>query len=79
VPEGRDRGHVGAPEQSLWLHVHGHLAAVAASLVWDPAKVHDAVNGSVDDLRGELVVELVQRGEGQSVELRSGRAVAQIR
>src|SRR6185312_4780426 len=30
VPKRRDRGHVGGPEPSVWLHQDGHLAAVAA-------------------------------------------------
>jgi hypothetical protein len=29
VPERPDRGHVGSPEQSVWLYENGHLAAVA--------------------------------------------------
>ena len=37
-------------EQAVPLHVHGHLAAVAARPVRDPAEVHDPVNGPVDDL-----------------------------
>jgi hypothetical protein len=79
VPERRDRGHVGGSKQTVSLYQDGHLAAVAAGRVWDPAHVHDAVHGPVGDLRGELVVEQVERGEGERVEVRAGWDVAQIR
>src|SRR5829696_7648913 len=37
------------------------------------------MNRPVDDLRGKLVVEQVERGEGKGVEVRTGWGVAQIR
>jgi hypothetical protein len=40
--------------------------------------VHDAVNGPVGALRGELVVCQVERGGRKRVELRSGRPIAQV-
>ena len=79
VPERPDRGHVGDPEQSVRLRVDGHLAAVAARPVRDPADVHDAVHGPVGDLRRPLVVDQVERGERERAEVRAGRSVAQIR
>src|SRR6266540_996374 len=63
VPERLDRRHVGGPEQSVWLYENGHLAAVAAGLVWDPAEVQDPVHCAVGDLRGELVLEPEVWGE----------------
>ncbi len=71
VPERPDRGHVEGPEQPVWLHQDGHLAAVATGPVRDPADVHDRVNGPVNDLRGKLVLEQVERGEGKLVEVRA--------
>ena len=50
VPEGSDRRHVGGPEQSVRLHVHGQLASVAAFPVPDPADVHHAAHCPVRDL-----------------------------
>src|SRR6266581_2382053 len=79
VPERPDRGHVAGPEQPVGLDEDGHLAAVAAGPVWNPAEVHDPVNGPVDDLRGPLVAGQVQRGEGERVEVRAGWGLAQIR
>src|SRR5271170_3450376 len=79
VPERPDRGHVAGPEQPVWLDEDGHLAAVAAGPVWNPAEVHDPVNSPVDDLRGPLVAGQVQRGEGQGGDVRAGWGLAQIR
>ena len=56
VPERPDRGHVEGPEQAVWLHEDGPLAAVAADAVRDPADEADPVHGSVGDLQGPLVV-----------------------
>jgi hypothetical protein len=53
---------------------NGHLAPVAAGPVGDPADVHDRVNGPIDELRRPLVVEQVERGEGERVEVRAGGA-----
>jgi hypothetical protein len=80
VPEGPDRGHVGGSEPTIGLRVDGHLAVVATSPVGvgDPPEVHDPVHGPVGDLRGELVVDQVERGEGEPVEVRAGWGVAQI-
>ena len=50
VPERPDRGHVDGPEASVRLHEDGHLAAVAAGSVRDPAEVQDSVDGPVGDL-----------------------------
>ena len=63
VPERPDRGHVEGPEQAVWLHEDGPLAAVAADAVRDPADEADPVHGSVGDLQGPLVVGQIQRGE----------------
>ena len=41
VPERPDRGHVATPEQAVRLDQDGHLAAVAAKVVGDPAEVQD--------------------------------------
>src|SRR5918995_668490 len=63
VPERPDRGHVEGPEQAVWLHEDGPLAAVAADAVRDPADAADPVHGSVGDLQDPLVVGQIQRGE----------------
>src|SRR6266571_4095955 len=79
VPERRDRGHVDGPEQPVWLDEDGHLAAVAAGPIWNPAEVHYPVNGPVDDLRRPLVAGQVQREKGEGSEVRAGWGLAQIR
>src|SRR5215204_100220 len=76
VPKRLDRGHVGGAEQPVRLEQDRHLPPVAARPVWDPAEVHDCVDGPVGHLSGELVFEQVERGE--RVEVRAGRGVAQV-
>ena len=78
VPERLDRGQVAGAEQPVRLHQHGHLATVAARPVRDPAEVQHPVHRLVGDLRSELVVEEVQRGERQPGEVRTRRG-AQVR
>ena len=78
VPEGADRGHIGGSEEAIGLDEHGHLAAVAAGAVGDPAHVHDAVDRLVGDLRGPLVLEQVERLEGEVLELRARVGLAQV-
>jgi hypothetical protein len=79
VPEWPDRSHATASGQSVRLHVHGQLAAVAASSVRDPTDVHHAAHCPVADLRRPLVVEQVERGERERGELWAGPGGAQIR
>ena len=40
--------------------------------------MHDPMHGPIGNLRGELVIDQVQRGEGERVEVRAGWGVAQI-
>src|ERR671930_564949 len=79
VPERRDCCHVRVPQESVRLDQDRHLAAVAAGPVRHPAEVKDAVHGPVGDLGRKLVLEQVERGEGQRGEVRAGRARAQVR
>ena len=78
--KGLMRGHVEGAETSVRLHQDGHLAAVAAGPVRDPADVHHRVHGLVGHLGGPLVVPLDRR-EVNGDEPRSGpaRALAQVR
>src|SRR5215472_19242692 len=78
VPERPDRGDVSGAEQSIWLHVDGHMGAEPASIVRDPANVHHPMHGPVGDLCCPLVLEQVHRGEGECGEVRTGWGVAQI-
>ena len=50
-------------EQPVRLDEDGHLRAVAAAAVRDPAEVQHAVHGPVGDLGGEFVVGQVERRE----------------
>ena len=65
MPERPDRRHVEGPEQTVWLHEDGPLAAVAADAVRDPADEADPVHGSVDDLQGPLVVGQIYAMHGR--------------
>src|SRR5215475_3731088 len=78
VPERPDRGDVSGAEQSIWLHVDGHMGAEPASIVRDPANVHKTMHGPVGVICCPLVLEQVHRGEGECVEVRTGWGVAQI-
>jgi hypothetical protein len=71
VPERPDRGHVGGTEQSVWLHVDGHMGAEPARLVRDPANVHHPVHGPVGDLRRPGTVRLLRTGRDRE----TGRGV----
>src|SRR5207247_4449927 len=50
VAERPDRAHVAPAEEAVRLHEDGHLAAVAARVVLDPADVHEPVHRLVGDL-----------------------------
>src|SRR5437016_1194295 len=57
VAERPDRGHVRGTEESVRLHVDGHLGAEAAALVRNSPDVEDGVDGLVGDLHRPLVLE----------------------
>ena len=78
VPERPDRGHIGAPEQSVWFDQDGHLGTEAARSFRDPADVHHRMDSPIRYLRRELVVEEVQRCEGERSEVGAGGGIAQI-
>lgn len=69
IPEGSDRGHIDGSEEPIWLDQDGHLAAVSTRPIGNPAEVHDSMHGAVGYLRGELVLNQVQRGEWERVEV----------
>ena len=78
APERCNASHIEPSKQTVRLHQHGHLAAVAAGIVGDPAHVHHRVDGPVRQLGSPLIVSEIDRTEGECVELRSGRGIAQI-
>ena len=86
MPERPDRGHVCASEEAIRFHEDGHLAAVAAGPVRDPADVHQAVHRPVCGLSCPFAFKQVERDEGQHREFGTGifaqvggQAVAQCR
>lgn len=78
APERCNASHIEPSKQTVRLHQHGHLAAVAAGIVGDPAHVHHRVDGPVRQLGSPLIVSEIDRTEGECVELRSGRGIVQI-
>src|SRR5581483_7146191 len=79
VTKRLDRRHVGIPKHAVGFHQHGHLAAVAATLIGDPTEMKNTVHRPVGHLGGELVGEQVERGERQRIEDWSRWRIAQIR
>ncbi len=75
VPKRCDPGHICLPAQTVRLHQNGHLAAISARVVGNPAEMQHPVHRPVDDLRRPLVVRQVDRDEGERVELGPGRTV----
>ena len=78
APERCNASHIEPSKQTVRLHQHGHLAAVAAGIVGDPAHVHHRVDGPVRQLGSPLIVSEIEPNGRGVCRTRSGRGIVQI-